>query len=73
MTYTHPRLSADGWTAKFNRVCYVCGWSRFREAPATFHPEDIDPELCTHIVFAFVSLDRSATKVVPKEGDDLKM
>lgn len=34
-------------------VCYYSNWSQYRPKGGTFLPEDIDPTLCTHIIFAF--------------------
>lgn len=34
-------------------VCYYTNWSQYRPKHGKFLPEDIDPELCTHIIFAF--------------------
>ena len=33
-------------------VC-VCGRSQYRPKAGKFVPEDIQPDLCTHIIFAF--------------------
>jgi chitinase len=34
-------------------VCYYTNWSQYRPKHGKFLPEDIDPDLCTHIIFAF--------------------
>ncbi len=38
-------------------VCYYTNWSQYRLKPASFLPEDIDPYLCTHIIYAFAKLN----------------
>jgi chitinase len=34
-------------------VCYYTNWSQYRPKHGKFLPEDIEPDLCTHIIFAF--------------------
>lgn len=34
-------------------VCYYTNWSQYRQKIGKFLPEYIDPDLCTHIIFAF--------------------
>lgn len=38
-------------------VCYFASWSWYRYGDGKFAPEYIDRNLCTHIVYAFASLD----------------
>ena len=37
--------------------CYYTNWSYKRPGMGKFTPEDIDANLCTHIVFAFASIE----------------
>ncbi|OWR52904.1 group 3 chitinase protein, partial [Danaus plexippus plexippus] len=34
-------------------VCYYTNWSQYRTKIGKFTPEDIQPDLCTHVIFAF--------------------
>lgn len=34
-------------------VCYYTNWSQYRPTIGKFYPSDIDPFLCTHLIFAF--------------------
>ena len=38
-------------------ACYVAGWSAYRPGNGAFTVENIDPMLCTHIIYAFAGLD----------------
>ncbi|KAL5018332.1 hypothetical protein ScPMuIL_004054 [Solemya velum] len=41
----------------FRRVCYHTNWSHYRPGAGKFYPENIDPSLCSHIIFAFAKLN----------------
>ncbi|CAF0929420.1 unnamed protein product [Brachionus calyciflorus] len=49
-------------------VCYTTNWSQYREGLGKFVPEDIDPHLCTHLIYSFVKLN--GTKLAPMEWND---
>lgn len=50
-------------------VCYFTNWSGYRKSEGKYVPENLDPSLCTHVVFAFASLDPNDLKIVP--GDPI--
>ena len=41
------------------RVCYVTNWAQYRPGKGRFTPDNIDPTLCTHIVFAFAVIGKN--------------
>ena len=49
--------------------CYFTNWSYKRPGMGKFTPEDIDPTLCTHVVFAFASIKDH--KLAASEDNDL--
>lgn len=60
----HPsyKSSATSPVARTDRgrkkvVCYVTNWSFYRKGEGKFVPEHLDQRLCTHIIWAFASLD----------------
>merc|ERR1712226_794801 len=50
-------LCSMGYAAKYKMVCYHTNWSQYRKHPAIFFPEDIDPFLCTNIIYAFAQIN----------------
>jgi len=43
--------------AEYIRVCYYAAYASGRKPPAKLEPKDIDAHLCTHIVYAFASVN----------------
>jgi len=39
-------------------VCYYTNWSVYRPGTAKFNPQNINPYLCTHIIYAFGGLTK---------------
>ena len=60
--------SCDG----YYRVCYYTNWAQYRPAGAKYFPEDIDPYLCTHIMYSFAKIG-SGNKIAMFEWNDDKM
>lgn len=76
LSATNPQLAAQLAAAQ-NRsldstnariVCYYTNWSYKRPGAGRFGPENLDPNLCTHIIYAFYGLKDS--KLVPTEDID---
>jgi len=40
-------------TAEYKIVCYYTNWAQYRPEGGEFWPEDVDPTLCTHMIFSF--------------------
>ncbi|XP_076441133.1 acidic mammalian chitinase-like [Babylonia areolata] len=49
-------------------VCYHTNWSQYRPGAGKFFPENIDPSLCTHIVYAFAKM--TGNHLAPFEWND---
>ena len=55
----------------YKRVCYFAGWSTKRQnSAARFDLDNLDPFLCTHIVYAFANIDVAKLTLIPAEWDD---
>lgn len=39
--------------ATYNTMCYYTNWSQYRDGIGRFLPNNVDPFLCTHIIYAF--------------------
>ncbi|XP_021052728.1 oviduct-specific glycoprotein [Mus pahari] len=57
---------SDGTAYKL--VCYFTNWAHSRPGPASIMPRDLDPFLCTHLIFAFASM--SNNQIVAKNLQD---
>ena len=44
-----------GYTYK--RVCYFTNWSQYRPGNAKFQVANIDSKLCSHIIYAFATME----------------
>ncbi|XP_001604515.2 probable chitinase 10 [Nasonia vitripennis] len=60
--------SSKGATEDYKIVCYYTNWSQYRTKIGKFMPEDIQPDLCTHIIFAFGWLKKN--KLTSFESND---
>ena len=45
-------------------MCYYTNWSQYRQG-AEFFPENLDPSLCTHLIYAFAKLIETEDIVTP--------
>ncbi|XP_054420765.1 oviduct-specific glycoprotein [Pteronotus mesoamericanus] len=52
-------------------VCYFTNWAHNRPGPASVWPRDLDPFLCTHLIFAFASMNDN--QMVAKDLQDEKI
>ncbi|KAM9319587.1 acidic mammalian chitinase-like [Gastrophryne carolinensis] len=40
----------------YKLVCYFTNWAQYRPEPGKYMPGNIDPHLCTHLVYAFATM-----------------
>ena len=55
----------------WQRVCYVTNWSRYRAGEAKFEIEYIDPFMCSHIVYAYATVDENKPEIIPIQKEDI--
>ncbi|XP_063223198.1 chitinase-3-like protein 1 [Bacillus rossius redtenbacheri] len=65
-----PLLLA-GAEGGYRVVCYYGSWAVYRPGDGKFDVEDIDPTLCTHLVYGFVGLGEGDTVRVLDSWNDL--
>ncbi|XP_031823132.1 acidic mammalian chitinase-like isoform X1 [Sarcophilus harrisii] len=53
----------------YKLVCYFTNWSQYRPEPAKCFPKNVDPCLCTHLVYAFATMNEN--KIAPYEWNDI--
>ncbi|XP_061712227.1 probable chitinase 10 isoform X1 [Cydia pomonella] len=52
---------------RYKVVCYYTNWAWYRPGPGKYTPSDIDPSLCTHVVYAFAVLDADTLVMKPHD------
>lgn len=61
-----------GTRAEYKRVCYLSNWAQYRPnlngLDGRFFPTAVDPALCTHLVYAFASMQ--GNRLSPYEWND---
>lgn len=53
--------SHTGGTSEARVVCYYTNWSVYRPGTAKFNPQNINPYLCTHLIYAFGGFTKDNT------------
>ncbi|KAM4045624.1 acidic mammalian chitinase-like isoform 1-T6 [Anomaloglossus baeobatrachus] len=54
--------------SSYKLVCYFTNWSQYRPDLGKYMPGNIDPQLCTHLVYAFATMNEH--KIAPYEWND---
>ncbi|XP_076166262.1 chitotriosidase-1-like [Ptiloglossa arizonensis] len=54
-------FASNGGVAAKRIVCYFGSWAVYRPGLGAFQPNDIDPRLCTHLIYSFTGLNTDGT------------
>uniref|UniRef100_A0A4W3GL47 Acidic mammalian chitinase n=1 Tax=Callorhinchus milii TaxID=7868 RepID=A0A4W3GL47_CALMI len=57
--------------SSFKLVCYYTNWAQYRPAAGKFFPENVDPCLCTHLIYAFGSMTANHELTTYEWNDDI--
>jgi len=52
-------------------VCYYTNWSQYRPGAGRFVPSNVDPHLCTHLIYAFSVLNHANELTAYEWNDDV--
>ncbi|KAG7205193.1 hypothetical protein KM043_018281 [Ampulex compressa] len=68
--FTSPSTSVDqdNKLEEFKVICYFTNWAWYRQGGGKFIPEDIDTDLCTHVLYGFAVLDGSSLTIKPHDS-----
>lgn len=50
-------------------VCYVQAASAYRKEPLTFTPDELDPFACTHVIYAFATIDPHTYNMISNDDE----
>ena len=73
ITYSSSYCSFFSFTAaeQVKLVCYHTNWAYYRNPPVNFTPTDIDPHMCTHIIYSFARVDKTTFRIEPYDENDI--
>jgi len=54
-------------------VCYYQSWATYRPGNGKFDVEMIDPNLCTHLIYAFVDINSNAEVIFRDYRNDIEL
>ncbi|XP_068171287.1 chitinase, acidic.1 [Antennarius striatus] len=55
--------------SSYKLVCHMTNWAQYRPSVGRFTPDDIDPYLCTHVIYALATIN-SFNQIAPIEWND---
>ncbi|CAG5134598.1 unnamed protein product, partial [Candidula unifasciata] len=61
-------LALVAYASGYRSVCYYTNWAQYRHGKGTFVPENVNPSLCTHLIYAFAK--PQGLDIVPYEWND---
>eukprot|EP00794_Sanderia_malayensis_P010199 gene10199-11247_t len=62
---------AGSYCSAYIRVCYFTNWAQYRPGAGKYKPHNVDPFLCTHLMYSFAKLQDN--KIAMYEWNDDKL
>lgn len=57
MSHASLKMGQSKAKSNFNVICHITNWSFYRKGEGKFVPENLNAKLCTHIIYAYATLD----------------
>lgn len=54
----------------FKLICYMTNWAQYRPNNTKFVPTNLDPFLCTHVIYAFAAINTTTFEIKSFEWND---
>ncbi|AWP10329.1 putative acidic mammalian chitinase-like [Scophthalmus maximus] len=64
-------LLMTSMASSYKLVCYYTSWSNYRTGEGKLTPSDVDPFQCTHLIFAFASINYD-NELIPGDQRDIE-
>ena len=55
----HPvqQKTSHNFSGDYIRACYFESWAQYRDEKIAYLPEDINTDLCSHLIYSFVGME----------------
>ncbi|XP_052231602.1 chitotriosidase-1-like isoform X2 [Dreissena polymorpha] len=72
LSHTSAKLNVQNVeNTDYKRVCYYTNWSQYRPGVGRYTPDNIDPRLCTHLMYAFAKVVNNELLTVEWNDDQM--